>query len=136
MDAEDEQSKTTTASFVKVDTELFFLGLEERLRAQASCTSTSKPISTRVTTSTAKSSRHTFKDEKVESHTDKNGVCYRVGGKRSTSRERTTFVSVDHVYLETNKQAEPYSIACVLDFRLVRGDACRSADDGITCHAA
>ena len=134
MDAEDEQSKTTR--FVKAHTELFFLGLEERLRAQASSTSTSKPISTRVTTSTAKSSRHTFKDEKVESHTDKNGVCYRVGGKRSTSRERTTFFSVDHVYLETNKQAEPYSIACILDFRLVRGDVCRCADDVITCHAA
>jgi hypothetical protein len=28
-------------------------------------------------------------------------------------------IYLDHVYLETNKQAEPYSIACVLDFRLV-----------------
>ncbi|CAF4039455.1 unnamed protein product [Rotaria magnacalcarata] len=100
MDAEDEQS------------------LEERLRAQSSSNNnnnnnnnttnntnnTNKPLTTRVTTSTVKSNRHTFKDEKIESHTDKNGVCYRVG---------------DHVYLETNKQAEPYSIASILDFRLV-----------------
>ena len=35
-------------------------------------------------------------------------------------RERSSLVSLDHVYLETNKQAEPYSIACILDFRLVR----------------
>ncbi|CAF0726477.1 unnamed protein product [Rotaria sordida] len=101
MDAEDEQS------------------LEERLRAQSTTTNntnnnnnnnnnnTNKPLTTRVTTSSVKSNRHTFKDEKIESHTDKNGVCYRVG---------------DHVYLETNKQAEPYSIACILDFRLTRKD--------------
>ncbi|CAF1085263.1 unnamed protein product [Adineta ricciae] len=87
MDAEDEQS------------------LEERLRAQAN-SNTNKPLTTRQT-STNKSSRHTFKDEKIESHTDKNGICYRVG---------------DHVYLETNKQAEPYSIASILDFRLTRKD--------------
>ncbi|CAF0776010.1 unnamed protein product [Rotaria sp. Silwood1] len=100
MDAEDEQS------------------LEERLRAQNTNNTntnnnnnnnnnTNKPLTTRVTTSTVKSNRHTFKDEKIESHTDKNGVSYRVG---------------DHVYLETNKQAEPYSIACILDFRLTRKD--------------
>ncbi len=58
----------------------FFQGLEERLRAQHN-SNTNKPITTRVTTSTVKSSRHTFKDEKIESHTDKNGICYRVGGK-------------------------------------------------------
>ena len=56
-------------------------GLEERLRAQ-NTSNTTKPLTTRVTTSTVKSNRHTFKDEKVESHTDKNGVCYRIGGKR------------------------------------------------------
>ncbi|CAF3675846.1 unnamed protein product [Adineta steineri] len=88
MDAEDEQS------------------LEERLRAQNN-SNTNKPLTTRVTTSNNKSTRHTFKDEKIESHTDKNGICYRIG---------------DHVYLETNKQAEPYSIACILDFRLTRKD--------------
>ena len=29
------------------------------------------------------------------------------------------FEFLDHVYLETNKQSEPYSIASILDFRLV-----------------
>ena len=94
-------------------------GLEERLRAQTN-SNTNKPLTTRQT-STNKSSRHTFKDEKIESHTDKNGVCYRVGGK-----QRFTYIfpyhivsHLDHVYLETNKQAEPYSIASILDFRLV-----------------
>lgn len=89
MDAEDEQS------------------LEERLRAQNNSNTTTKPLTTRATTATVKTSRYTFKDEKVESHTDKNGICYRIG---------------DHVYLETNKQAEPYSIASILDFRLTRKD--------------
>jgi len=56
-------------------------GLEERLRAQTN-SNTNKPLTTRVTTATNKSNRHTFKDEKIELHTDKNGVCYRVGGKK------------------------------------------------------
>ncbi len=60
----------------------FFKGLEERLRAQHNSNTNNKPITTRVTTSTVKSNRHTFKDEKIELHTDKNGVCYRVGGKK------------------------------------------------------
>ena len=60
------------------------LGLEERLRAQSN-SNTNKPITTRATTSTTKSSRHAFKDEKVESHTDKNGICYRIGGRNKTS---------------------------------------------------
>ena len=59
---------------------LFVKGLEERLRAQ-NTSSASKRLTTRVTTSTVKSNRHAFKDEKIESHTDKNGICYRVGGK-------------------------------------------------------
>ena len=32
---------------------------------------------------------------------------------------------LDHVYLETNKQAEPYSIASILDFRLVSERKCQ-----------
>lgn len=60
----------------------FCQGLEERLRAQNN-SNASKPITTRATTATVKSSRHTFKDEKVESHTDKNGICYRIGGKKN-----------------------------------------------------
>ena len=28
-------------------------------------------------------------------------------------------IILDHIYLETNKSNEPYSIACILDFRLV-----------------
>lgn len=120
MDAEDEQSKTTHR-IGRFDWFffLFILGLEERLRAQNNSNS-NKPLTTRVTTSTVKSTRHAFKDEKIESHTDKNGVCYRVGGKRKKHElfELILFV-VDHVYLETNKQAEPYSIASILDFRLV-----------------
>lgn len=63
--------------------ENFLSGLEERLRAQNNSNS-NKPLTTRVTTSTVKSTRHAFKDEKVESHTDKNGVCYRVGGKEES----------------------------------------------------
>lgn len=63
---------------------LFVQGLEERLRAQTNSNS-NKPISTRSTTSTVKTSRYTFKDEKLDSHTDKNGVCYRVGGKSSAT---------------------------------------------------
>jgi hypothetical protein len=63
---------------------LSFLGLEERLRAQNN-SNTNKPLTTRVTTSTVKSTRHTFKDEKIESHTDKNGVCYKIGGKKINS---------------------------------------------------
>jgi hypothetical protein len=100
------------------------LGLEERLRAQNN-SNTNKPLTTRVTTSTVKSTRHTFKDEKIESHTDKNGVCYKIGGKKNNSIH-WKWISLfffafilDHVYLETNKQAEPYSIASILDFRLV-----------------
>lgn len=98
------------------------LGLEERLRAQAN-SNTNKPITTRATTSTTKSSRHAFKDEKVESHTDKNGICYRIGGMKTKVilfRLSSFSCFSDHVYLETNKQAEPYSIASILDFRLVR----------------
>ncbi len=97
---------------------MFFLGLEERLRAQNN-SNTNKPLTTRVTTSTVKSTRHTFKDEKIESHTDKNGVCYKIGGKKINSSNPNDFLLLDHVYLETNKQAEPYSIASILDFRLV-----------------
>ena len=86
MDAEDEQSKETakrngtSTSICVLPTEIF-QGLEERLRAQ-NTSNTTKPLTTRVTTSTVKSNRHTFKDEKVESHTDKNGVCYRIGGEQ------------------------------------------------------
>jgi hypothetical protein len=115
-------------SLVRVHTHTLSLclsvGLEERLRAQSN-SSTSKPISTRATTSTVKSNRHTFKDEKVETHTDKNGICYRIGGEIRTNNPRqcddcARILCSDHVYLETNKQSEPYSIASILDFRLVR----------------
>ncbi len=37
----------------------------------------------------------------------------------SKKKNQYSFFDLDHVYLETNKQAEPYSIACILDFRLV-----------------
>ena len=60
---------------------VLFLGLEERLRAQNNSNTNNKPLSTRATTATVKTSRYTFKDEKVETHTDKTGVCYRIGGK-------------------------------------------------------
>jgi hypothetical protein len=43
-------------------------GLEERLRAQ------------NKTRGTIKSNKYTLKSDKLQSHTDKNGICYRIGG--------------------------------------------------------
>lgn len=137
MDAEDEQSKVDALSVEKCDFSL--PGLEERLRAQNNSNTNNKPLSTRVTTATVKNSRYTFKDEKVETHTDKTGVCYRIGGKRRSFVEKKENdalrpPAVDHVYLETNKQAEPYSIACILDFRLVRRKTSeRATEDLFIC---
>jgi hypothetical protein len=50
-------------------------GLEERLRAQNN--NANKSLTTRVT---VKPNKYTFKDEKIKSHTDKNGICYQIGG--------------------------------------------------------
>jgi hypothetical protein len=41
-----------------------------------------KSLTTRVTTSTLKSNRQTFKDGKMQTHIDKHGVCYRIGGEK------------------------------------------------------
>jgi len=70
----------------------FYIGLEERLRAQNNSNSNNtnnnnntnnanKPLTTRTTTGNNKSSRYAFKDEKIDCHTDKNGICYRAGGR-------------------------------------------------------
>jgi hypothetical protein len=79
-------------------------GLEERLRAQNKTRGTVK-----------------LKSEKLSSHTDKNGICYHIGGIFIFYEkiDRSTSIILDHIYLETNKSNEPYSIACILDFRLV-----------------
>jgi hypothetical protein len=45
------------------------------LRAQNN--NVNKSLKTRVT---VKSNKYTFKDEKIQSHTDKNGICYQIGG--------------------------------------------------------
>ncbi|CAF0761713.1 unnamed protein product [Didymodactylos carnosus] len=66
--------------------------LEERLRAQ---------------NKNRTKKNNTFKDDKICSHTDANGILYKIG---------------DHVYLETNKQNQPYAIGCILDFRVTRKD--------------
>ena len=71
--------KENQSSFIHSISFIVFAGLEERLRAQNN-SNTNKPLTARNTTSTTKSTRHTFKDEKIESHTDKNGVCYKIGG--------------------------------------------------------
>jgi len=85
------------------------------LRAQNN--NANKSLRTRVT---VKSSKYTFKDEKIQSHMDKNGICYQIGGDLLYKNLWKMYCYyLDHVYLETNKQNEPYSIACVLDFRLV-----------------
>lgn len=87
------------------------LGLEERLRAQT------KSTTVRVT---GKSSRYVLKDDKIQSYIDKHGNSYKIGGKPigTANKMNYSFLS-DHVYLEMNKSNEPYSIACILDFRLV-----------------
>lgn len=86
--------------------------MEERLR---------KSVTTRVT---AKSNRYTLKDNKVQSYIDQNGNAYQIGGHsfsfpRLITRHFVLFLLADQIYLETNKSNEPYSIASILDFRLV-----------------
>ena len=61
-----------------------------------------------------------MKDDKIQSYIDKHGNSYKIGGKPigTANKMNYSFLS-DHVYLEMNKSNEPYSIACILDFRLV-----------------
>ena len=47
---------------------------------------------------------YNFKEENIKSHTDANGVVYKVA---------------EHVYMDINKPNQPFAIACVLDFKLV-----------------
>jgi hypothetical protein len=74
-----------------------------------------------TTRGTTKSNKYTLKDEKLQSYTDKNGVCYHIGGilLNKKSIGDLFYDYLDHIYLEINKHNEPYSIACILDFRLV-----------------